>query len=258
MSLDNGVYSYTFPALGETGTIAFDSTFSATDNGHVFYGYVDTIAKESQIPDVSGKANTSDLPYAIAAVELGEWQFSDGQQYDVYVEETGDSWWLMVSFRGISTSSNESPYSTEDEANSVLSFSFDSSNLGLESGNVTATRTWTLHDRAINSVSMSAPGSGNTTIATFTMPSQISGKSRDFMLNFTFGEDATDSGDINLIFEEPAPSSGTTPSVSIDFGSSEDVSIGRNLILFTEIALPSSNPPETHWLVTVKHQDFAS
>ena len=74
-------------------------------------------------------------------------------------------------------------------------------------------------------------------------------------LNLTVGSAASDEGDISLSIVEP---SGAT--VQIDIGSVEDIGIGKNEILISENALPttSGNVTTTRWLVTVRHEDFAS
>lgn len=102
---------------------------------------------------------------------------------------------------------------------------------------------------------VAAPGSGNTTTITATLPPIVAGKSRDMFLNLTVGTQASDAGDISLSIVEP---SGAT--VQIDIGSVVDIGIGKNEILITENALPttSGNVTTTHWLVTVRHEDFAS
>jgi len=111
----------------------------------------------------------------------------------------------------------------------------------------------TLADRTHNVRTVSAPGSGNTTTITATLPPIVAGKSRDMFLNLTAGTQASDAGDISLSIVEP---SGAT--VQIDIGSVEDIGIGKNEILISENALPttSGNDTTTHWLVTVHHEDF--
>ena len=113
----------------------------------------------------------------------------------------------------------------------------------------------TLDDRAHNVVTVAAAGSGNTTTITATLPPIVAGKSRDMFLNITVGTQASDAGNISLSIVEP---SGAT--VQIDIGSVEDIGIGKNEILISENALPttSGNVTTTHWLVTVRHEDFAS
>ena len=112
-----------------------------------------------------------------------------------------------------------------------------------------------LADRTHKVATVAAPGSGNTTTITLTLPAIVSGKSRDMFLNLTVGTQASDAGDISLSIVEP---SGAT--VQIDIGSVEDIGIGKNEILISENALPttSGNVTTTHWLVTVRHEDFAS
>lgn len=113
----------------------------------------------------------------------------------------------------------------------------------------------TLDDRTHNVRTVAAPGSGNTTTITATLPPIVQGKSRDMFINLTVGSAASDAGDISLSIVEP---SGAT--VQIDIGSVEDIGIGKNEILISENALPttSGNVTTTHWLVTVRHEDFAS
>lgn len=113
----------------------------------------------------------------------------------------------------------------------------------------------TLADRTHNVRTVAAPGSGNTTTISATLPPIVQGKSRDMFLNLTVGTLASDAGDISLSIVEP---SGAT--VQIDIGSAEDIGIGKNEILISENALPttSGNVITTHWLVTVRHEDFAS
>jgi hypothetical protein len=148
-------------------------------------------------------------------------------------------------------------YSTTAQINAALAGKADVSQIRYTLTNITYAANVQLADRTITSTTIAAPGSGSTATATFTMPAPTTGKARDFMLNLTFGSASTDAGDINLTFVEPTPAGGTTPSVEIDFGSIEDVAIGKNIILFTEVALPTSSPSATHWLITVKHEDFA-
>ena len=112
-----------------------------------------------------------------------------------------------------------------------------------------------LANRTTTKTTIAAPGSGSTTAASFTMPAPIPGKSRDFMLDLTFGADSSSEGDINLSFVEPTPAGGTAPSVVIKFGNVDDVAIGRNILLFSEV--PSASASETHWLITARHEDFA-
>lgn len=152
-----------------------------------------TLALVSQIPNISGKADKTELPYAISA-----------------------SIPLTVTGGAAST---------------------------------------TLTDRMHNVRTVAAPGSGNTTTITATLPPIVAGKSRDMFLNLTVGTQASDAGDISLSIVEP---SGAT--VQIDIGSVEDIGIGKNEILISENALPttSGNVTTTHWLVTVRHEDFAS
>lgn len=111
----------------------------------------------------------------------------------------------------------------------------------------------TLADRTHNVRTVAAPGTGNTTTITATLPPIVQGKSRDMFLNLTVGSSASDEGDISLSIVEP---SGAT--VQIDIGSVEDIGIGKNEILISENALPttSGNTTTTHWLVTVRHEDF--
>ena len=113
----------------------------------------------------------------------------------------------------------------------------------------------TLGDRTHNVRTIAAPGSGNTTTITATLPEIVAGKSRDMFLNLTVGTQASDAGDISLSIVEP---SGAT--VQIDIGSVEDIGVGENEIMIFERALPttSGNVTTTHWLVTVRHEDFAS
>lgn len=92
----------------------------------------------------------------------------------------------MVSFEGISTASYESPYSTEDEANSVLTFSFNASSLGLDDEDVTATRTYALQDRSINQVSLSSG-------APFRFPVPVPGKVRDFLVRIDLAQELSGS-----------------------------------------------------------------
>ena len=113
----------------------------------------------------------------------------------------------------------------------------------------------TLADRMHNVRTVAAPGSGNTTTITATLPPIVAGKSRDMFLNLTVGSAASDAGDISLSIVEP---SGAT--VQIDVGSVEDIGVGENEIMIFERALPttSGNDTTTHWQVTVRHEDFAS
>ena len=113
----------------------------------------------------------------------------------------------------------------------------------------------TLADRTHNVRTVAAPGSGSTTTITATLPPIVAGKSRDMFLNLTVGTQASDAGDISLSIVEP---SGAT--VQIEIGSVEDIGVGKNEILISEIALPttSGNTTTTHWLVTVRHEDLAS
>ena len=112
----------------------------------------------------------------------------------------------------------------------------------------------TLADRTHNVRTVAAPGSGNTTSITATLPPIVTGKSRDMFLNLTVGSAASDAGDISLSIVEP-----NGANVQIDIGSVEDIGVGKNEILISENALPttSGNTTTTHWLVTVRHEDFA-
>ena len=112
----------------------------------------------------------------------------------------------------------------------------------------------TLTDRAANVVPLDAAVGK----IDFTLPAAVSGKCRDFIIYLTFGSAATDTGELSLTFAEP----GTGRAMSIDFGADAlaNIAIGRNLVLLTEIAPPTTanNTTTSHWLVTVRHEDFAA
>lgn len=113
----------------------------------------------------------------------------------------------------------------------------------------------TLADRTHNVRTVAAPGSGNTTAIIAMLPAIVPGKSRDMFLNIKVGTQAGDAGDISLLIVEPSGEN-----VQIDIGSVEDIGVGENEIMISERALPttSGNTTITHWLVTVRHEDFAS
>ena len=241
---------------GETydlvGTFELDENYSAVVQTYHIECCVDILATVSQIPTVpsaytstpamdgvgsagsstawakgdhvhptdTSRAAASDLPYAL--VTPGEWEFSDGRQYDVYVEGNGDSWYLMVSFDGISTISFDSPYSTEDEANSVLSFSFNAGSLGLDDEDVTATRTSLpghLSDRSVNAVSDEP--------ALVLPPLDNQGKSRDLLVRLTL------TSSTSMTVSATSPETVTWDSAGSPSGTYE---AGTYLFRFTEVS----------------------
>ena len=93
-----------------------------------------------------------------------------------------------------------------------------------------------LQDRAINSVTLAS----TVTAATFAPPAAVAGKARDFFLRLTID------GSTVPIVTLP---NGETIDIGSDFA--DDLVVGTNLILFSEIAA-------NHWLVTVRGEEASS
>jgi hypothetical protein len=202
LGLGDDTYYYIFYGLGHEGEFTLDDTFSAIDNGHVFHGYVDVFAKESQIPMAStatpqmdsgngaagasaqfargdhvhpsdtSKANMSDLPYAL--VTPGEWTFS-GTGYLPQFD------WRVVFYQNPQDyTATLEMYSPEDTTWLQVSEVRVSDNtvLSIDFGTVTATRASLpghLCDRAGNRVVVS----GDTTL---TLPAAVPSYLRDFLV----------------------------------------------------------------------------
>ena len=88
------------------------------------------------------------------------------------------------------------------------------------------------------------------------MPSATPGYMRDFTLYLIIGTSASDAYEVRVDVDDGS----NEMSVEIGAKSLADVAVGKNVILFSEIAAPttSGNTTTSHWLVSVKHEDFAS
>ena len=82
------------------------------------------------------------------------------------------------------------------------------------------------------------------TDATITIPARTDGYTGDLFLSLTVEGSAP-----SIIFTDAA----TSDDLDVIFGAAQlaDINTGHNLILFTEVAA-------NKWLVSVKHEDFAS
>ena len=134
-----------------------------------------SIGKFALMEDINGKANAADLPYAM--VTPGEWEFSgsgvqDFVSYEVRYEAGESVSGVYYVFTLYGDDNLLDGVSVEDE--NPLSLTF-------ENYHITATRASLpghLLDRSVNAV----PVSTNTTL---TLPSIVTGKSRDFYLKMT-------------------------------------------------------------------------
>ena len=249
------------PATFTAGNLAkFDANGNPTDSG---------IKPSAKLDSTSAADEFSTLPSRQYVV--GEHCTYNGNLYICTTQTTGGTWdstcWHishlptyprftafgnLVSF-GPNTSLSDSGIAKENVAlkgNIPYAIS-ESIPLTVTSGAAATT----LDDRTHNVRTVAAPGSGNTTTITATLPPIIAGKSRDMFINLTVGTQASDAGDISLSIVEPGGAE-----AQIDIGGAGNIGIGKNEILLTENALPttSGNVTTTHWLVTVRHEDFAS
>jgi len=132
-------------------------------------------------------------------------------------------------------------------------------NLRYSENNLTPSGTTTvtvpqLSDRAINVITLD----DTVTYATITLPNSVNQKARDFMINLTFGNSSSTTGSLTLTITEPGGVNAPPHSIDVGADTLGDIDIGHNIIMFTEISLPTEGSGTTHWFVNVKHDDFAN
>ena len=150
---------------------------------------------------ISGKANTTDLPYAL--VTPGEWEFSGsgvqgGEYMDEWIDSGTEEWWYQIK-RGESGISDTLSF---DSRQSIVSFP----DVGIVA---TLLPKGHLLDRAVNAVAVSSA-------TEITLPEKIAGgKSRDFYVRLTVSAEsavtfaATDSGGDAVAWDSMGDPSGT-------------------------------------------------
>lgn len=253
--VDGGDGSYILSADGLSQTdvlFGMGADFTALVEGHRIVGYVGTLAKESQLPDVAGKADRvpgatagnlaaldaqgnladsgakasdfaakADLPYRL--VEPGKWEFSgsdvqSGHTYTVDTVKQGLDYQYILKDNGtvISEVTGSENFETEVDfgANGDPSVDIVATVVG-------DSLPGHLLDRAVNAVSV-------TGATTLTLPALVNaGKSRDLLVRLTVSADAA------VTFSAP-----TGETVTWDDAGSPTATYeaGTHLLRFTEVA----------------------